>query len=309
MRTSRGRHSLQRGRDRKPELPRLRRMRVDIVDTGERLYSFTHQARIRSVSFSADSAKLITTGADGVAGIWCVASGDQAGAWLQHFDSIRSGAFNSDGSVDTTGFTAPSISFSPGDGAAAMTVNVNLTNAGNGLTHSAGSSSAVMVGLLHALYAFQGRFRSPTQLADEACRLEIEELKKPIGRQDQYAVANGGFNLIEFVKGGGVRTEPIVSPRGTLEKLHRSLMLFFSGVQRNADDVLEDQRQRIREGSTTEALAAMRDLAYEFRSVLAEGEVDAIGELLRLPRTHAWSSRSRSKARLGKPVNSSCMAS
>ncbi len=143
-----------------------------------------------------------------------------------------------------------------------------------------GSSSAVMVGLLNALYAYQGRFRSATQLADEACRIEIDELRKPIGRQDQYAAAGGGFNLIEFVKGGGVRTEPIVSPRGTLESLHRSLMLFFYRTDRSADDVLGDQRQRIRRGETTASLITMRDLAYEFRDRLAGGDVDAVGELL-----------------------------
>ncbi|MGH2867478.1 MAG: GHMP kinase, partial [Solirubrobacteraceae bacterium] len=59
-----------------------------------------------------------------------------------------------------------------------------------------GSSSAVMVGLLNALYAFQGRYRSAPQLAEEACRVEIEDLGKPIGRQDQFAAALGGFNLI-----------------------------------------------------------------------------------------------------------------
>ncbi|MGA2014380.1 MAG: GHMP kinase [Solirubrobacteraceae bacterium] len=143
-----------------------------------------------------------------------------------------------------------------------------------------GSSSAVMVGLLNALYAYQGRLRSAAQLADEACRIEIEELHKPIGRQDQYAAAGGGFNLIEFVRGGGVRTDPIVSPRGTLERLHRSLMLFFYGTNRRADDVLGDQRDRIRSGDTTEALITMRDLAYRFRDALAAGEVDAVGELL-----------------------------
>jgi D-glycero-alpha-D-manno-heptose-7-phosphate kinase len=143
-----------------------------------------------------------------------------------------------------------------------------------------GSSSAVTVGLLNALYAYQGSFRSAKQLAEEASQIEIEELGKPIGRQDQYAAAQGGFNLIEFVKGGGVTTEPIVSPAGTLEALHRSLMLFFLGTGRSASDVLGSQRDRIRDGSTTEALIAMRDVAYEFRRVLASGDLSEIGNLL-----------------------------
>jgi D-glycero-alpha-D-manno-heptose-7-phosphate kinase len=143
-----------------------------------------------------------------------------------------------------------------------------------------GSSSSVMVGLLNALYAYQGRSRSATQLADEACRVEIGELGKPIGSQDQYAAAFGGFNLIEFVKGGGVRIAPIISPGDTLTRLHRSLMMFFSGVQRSADDVLGNQREAIRTGTATDALVTMRDLAYELRDALGEGDVAAVGELL-----------------------------
>ena len=76
-----------------------------------------------------------------------------------------------------------------------------------------GSSSSVTVGLLNALYAFQGIYRSPALLAEEASHIEINVLGKPIGRQDQYAAAIGGLNLIEFLPdGGGVRVEPILIP-------------------------------------------------------------------------------------------------
>ncbi len=143
-----------------------------------------------------------------------------------------------------------------------------------------GSSSAVMVGLLNALYAYQGRSHSVSRLAEEASRIEIENLRKPIGRQDQYAVACGGFNMIEFVRGGGVRAEPVIAPHGTFERLHRSLMLFFTGRQRSAGDVLDGQREAIRSGRTTDALLAMRDLAYEMRTALGDGDVESFGELL-----------------------------
>jgi D-glycero-alpha-D-manno-heptose-7-phosphate kinase len=143
-----------------------------------------------------------------------------------------------------------------------------------------GSSSAVLVGLLAALYAYQGIFRSPAQLAEEAARTEIEVLGKPIGRQDQYAAAVGGFNLIEFMRGGGVRTEPIVAPPGTLAALHRSLLLFYTGRQRSAADVLRGQRDAIVDGTATAALQQMRDLAYEMRDALGAGHADAIGDLL-----------------------------
>jgi D-glycero-alpha-D-manno-heptose-7-phosphate kinase len=143
-----------------------------------------------------------------------------------------------------------------------------------------GSSSAVTVGLLNALYAFQGIYRPPTALAAEAAGIEIETLGKPIGLQDQYAVACGGFNFIEFPAAGGVRVNPIVTPPGTLERLHRKLLLFYTGRQRAASDVLTGQRDAIRDGSATETLIQMRDLAHEMRDILGRGEEDQVGELL-----------------------------
>jgi len=144
-----------------------------------------------------------------------------------------------------------------------------------------GSSSAVTVGLLNALYAYQGVFRSADELAEDASRIEIEILGKPIGRQDQYAAAHGGFNFIEFMpRGGGVRVEPIICPPQTLERLHRSLLLFYTGRQRAASDVLSGQRDAIVAGSATEALIAMRDLAHELREVLGRGDVEEVGPLL-----------------------------
>src|SRR5205823_3433094 len=80
-----------------------------------------------------------------------------------------------------------------------------------------GSSSTVTVGLLNALYSFQGLYKPPLQLAEEAARIEIDVLGKPIGRQDQYAAAIGGFNFIEFLpRGGGVRVEPVICKDETL---------------------------------------------------------------------------------------------
>lgn len=144
-----------------------------------------------------------------------------------------------------------------------------------------GSSSAVTVGLLNALYAYQGVFRSSGDLAEEASHIEINVLGKPIGRQDQYASAYGGFNFIEFMpRKGGVRVEPIVCPPQTLERLHRSLILFYTGRQRAASDVLSGQREAIVEGSATKALLGMRDLAYELREVLGRGDVESVGSLL-----------------------------
>ena len=88
-----------------------------------------------------------------------------------------------------------------------------------------GSSSSLMVGLLNALYAFQGKYRSPDQLAREACHLEIDVLKKPIGKQDQYAAACGGMNYIQFNPDETVFVDPIICSLQTRTELGRRLML------------------------------------------------------------------------------------
>jgi D-glycero-alpha-D-manno-heptose-7-phosphate kinase len=144
-----------------------------------------------------------------------------------------------------------------------------------------GSSSTVTVGLLNALYAFQGVYKPPVRLAEEAATIEIEVLGKPIGRQDQYAAAVGGFNLIEFLPHhGGVRVEPLIQPPGTLKRLHRSLLMFYTGRQRPASQVLQEQKTAVQNGRAVAALQTMRDFAYELRERLGAGEVDAVGRLL-----------------------------
>jgi D-glycero-alpha-D-manno-heptose-7-phosphate kinase len=144
-----------------------------------------------------------------------------------------------------------------------------------------GSSSTVTVGLLNALYAYQGVYKTPAALAEEAAHIEIDILGKPIGRQDQYAAAIGGFNLIEFLpNGGGVRVAPVIHPPGTLKRLHRSLLLFYTGRQRQAADVLREQSSAVSDGSAVAALQRMRDLAYAMRDALGEGDADAVGTLL-----------------------------
>jgi D-glycero-alpha-D-manno-heptose-7-phosphate kinase len=144
-----------------------------------------------------------------------------------------------------------------------------------------GSSSTVTVGLLNALYAFQGTYKPPAHLAEEAARIEIEILGKPIGRQDQYAAAIGGFNFIEFLpRGGGVRVEPVIAPPETLKRVQRSLLLFFTGRQRSADDVLSHQQAAVSNGDATAALLKMRDLAHELRERLAAADADSLGDLL-----------------------------
>lgn len=144
-----------------------------------------------------------------------------------------------------------------------------------------GSSSAVTVGLLNALYAFQGIAKPATELAEEAAEIEISVLGKPLGRQDQYAAAVGGFNLIEFLpSGGGVRVSPLVMPPGTVGRLHGHLLLFYTGVARGSDAILREQSTAAANGVAVETMHALRDLAYEMRDCLGAGDVDSVGQLI-----------------------------
>jgi D-glycero-alpha-D-manno-heptose-7-phosphate kinase len=105
-------------------------------------------------------------------------------------------------------------------------------------------------------------------------------LGKPIGKQDHYAAALGGFNFMEFLPGGAVHAEPLVCPPGTLERLHASTLLFYTGSQRSAGTILVDQQQAIRDGPAVAPLLAIRDLAYELRDTLAAGDVEAVGDVV-----------------------------
>jgi len=149
-----------------------------------------------------------------------------------------------------------------------------------------GSSSSFTVGLLHALYAIQGRVVSAERLAREACEIEIEKLHEPIGKQDQYIAAHGGLQLIRFNPDGSVFADPVVCPPGTKQELNHRLMIFFTGMTRSARDVLDKQRSATHEKRPV--LRRMCAIAYEMRDVLTAGnDLNAFGRLLH----EAWQAK------------------
>jgi D-glycero-alpha-D-manno-heptose-7-phosphate kinase len=146
-----------------------------------------------------------------------------------------------------------------------------------------GSSSAVTVGLLNALFAYQGILKSPEELAAAASDIEIDVLGKPIGKQDQYATAYGGLQLIRFGPGNVVRREPVVLSPESRRKLERSLMMFYTGQSREAAAVLERVGENVRSSApAVESLGRMRDFALDLRSQLGhESDPDVLGDFLR----------------------------
>lgn len=142
-----------------------------------------------------------------------------------------------------------------------------------------GSSSTLTVGLLNALHAYKSQIASRRQLAEEACRIEIDLLKKPIGRQDQYAAAFGGLNYIRFNPDDSVDVEPVPCRKETFDELERRCLLMYTARQRDADAILEKQSQGT--GDRMSVLRQMRDLADEMRKVISgRGDLDEFGRLL-----------------------------
>jgi len=141
-----------------------------------------------------------------------------------------------------------------------------------------GSSSSFTVGVLHALHAFKGEFCSAEQLAREACEIEIGRLKEPIGKQDQYIGAYGGFQFLEFMPDEGVRVDPLICPPTLLPQLADRLILFYTGITRRASPLL--RRARAKFHVNADALKRMSDLARETRRELQAGRLDSFGEIL-----------------------------
>lgn len=143
-----------------------------------------------------------------------------------------------------------------------------------------GSSSSFTVGLLNALMTYTGERASAQQLAELACKVEIDILKHPIGKQDQYAAALGGLNFLEFRKDDTVHCQRIDMNQDDLYCMERKLMMFYTGITRSADKVLTEQKKNTKQ--KLETLDFMRNQAYEMRDNLAaSGFTDQFAKALR----------------------------
>ncbi len=156
-----------------------------------------------------------------------------------------------------------------------ITTLADIPSAGSGL----GSSSAVTVGLLHALFAYRGRQVPAEELAERACTIEIERCGKPIGKQDQYIAAFGGIRDLRFGPGDEVVAEELGLPAAGRRALQQQIMLFYTGITRSADPILAEQNANVE--ATQPQLDLLRDLAGFAVERLREGDVDAIGPAVR----------------------------
>ena len=163
------------------------------------------------------------------------------------------------------------------DGGIEITSIADIPARGTGL----GSSSAFTVGLLNALHAYCDRPASAARLAAESCSIEIERCGEPIGKQDQFAAAFGGFNLIRFQPDDSVEVKKVVCPRPLLDDLQSRLLFFYTGVTRSASSILQQQAAEVAgNGAKTGAVGEMARLAEAAYVTLCAGSTADFGAML-----------------------------
>jgi D-glycero-alpha-D-manno-heptose-7-phosphate kinase len=158
-----------------------------------------------------------------------------------------------------------------------ITSIADIPSSGSGL----GSSSTFTVGLINALWSHHGRNPSHETCAAKACEVEIDLLREPIGKQDQYAAAFGGLNYLRFSADGSVQVDPIILAQDTRLAIEQRLVLFYTGITRKAGTILNEQKQNIASRDDRfSILAKMRDQADTLRAELGRSNIDAIGTLM-----------------------------
>jgi len=163
------------------------------------------------------------------------------------------------------------------DGGIEITSISDIPSRGTGL----GSSSTYTVGLLNALYAYMGRHVGAERLAREACQIEIDICRKPIGKQDQYIAAYGGLQHIQFNPDESVFMDPVICSPEAKKELQRGLLLLYTGLTRSANDILAEQVANTENDETTrQALRSMVRLARQLREALALNDLNSFGEIL-----------------------------
>ncbi|MCZ7551931.1 MAG: GHMP kinase [Anaerolineae bacterium UTCFX2] len=159
-----------------------------------------------------------------------------------------------------------------------------------------GSSSAVTVGSLYAMYTYLGKIVPAELLAKEACAIEIDVLNKPIGIQDQYICALGGLRFIEFHPDGKVLHERINLEPRLQQRLNESLLLFYTGVTRQAETILGEQKDHIRQSRLL--LNEIKHMACAAKEELLAGNLDVIGQLLH----ESWKLKKQLASRISNPT-------
>ena len=163
-----------------------------------------------------------------------------------------------------------------------------------------GTSSSFTVALLNGLHAYKKNFITQQQLAEEACHIEIDVLGEPIGKQDQYMAAFGGLTCLTFEKNGDVLVEPLRVAAYIQDQLENNLIMFFTGIERSASEILSDQdtKSKNEDGEMVQNLHQIKEIGLETRKYLENGQVDMLGELFH---TH-WEIKKKRPPNISNPL-------
>ncbi len=166
-----------------------------------------------------------------------------------------------------------------------------------------GSSSTVAVAIIKAVTTARGLFLSKQQIAELACQIEIEKMGEPIGKQDQYASAFGGLNLIQF-SAAGVTVESLQIAAETRRQLERNVLLFFTGATREASSILHAQKKSSEQNDSRviDALHAVKTMAFEVKECLERGDLARFGKLL----DAAWQHKKKFAAGISNALIDEC---
>ena len=170
--------------------------------------------------------------------------------------------------------------------------------AGTGL----GSSGSFTTALLKALHTSQKNIIHPAALAEQACDIELNRLKEPIGKQDQYIAAIGGITAFTFHKNGRVEYRPCKIAEETLFNLEDNLLLFFTGYSRSASGILKDQNDKSKQNDQAmlDNLHFTKELGYKSLDALESGNLD---EFARLMDIHWQHKKTRSSGMSNQAIN------
>lgn len=146
-----------------------------------------------------------------------------------------------------------------------------------------GTSSSFLVGLLNALHTYKREFVSNKKLAEEACKIEIDVLKEPIGKQDQYMASFGGVTHLNINKNGSVIVSSINIHEDTIKELEENLFLYYTGIRRNASEVIKHQTKAVKDDeSKLEYMTQIKKIGEEIKKALEMGNLKRFGEWLNI---------------------------
>jgi D-glycero-alpha-D-manno-heptose-7-phosphate kinase len=145
-----------------------------------------------------------------------------------------------------------------------------------------GSSGSFSVGLLNALCAHQKIFRTPEQIAEEACYIAMKRIHEPSGKQDEYAASLGGIRSYEIDRDGRVTSSELRIAPETLAELEYGIMMFYTGIKRNATDILASQTAKVASNGdgAVEKMHAIKSIGFQSMKALESGDLRRFGELL-----------------------------